>query len=342
MACPAWPTARIPRARFDFASFNVLGTFYATSLGKLELLQSSEILQMMITLFAIALVLFGALILAGSLFITRRLIVRLPEGPLHRYWHVMQVLVMTFLAGYLVYFWVFWNSHTRLLDLFVPGILFLGACFVWLTSNLCLQTALAVMRISLLEQENIADPLTGVYNRRYLDRRLSEEVTRARRHGQPLSALLLDIDHFKHINDRHGHQAGDQVLTAFAALVKKQLREPDIVARYGGEEFMVIAPHTPHRGAVDLAERLRRNLESNSFALTGMPDGTQAVRLTCSIGVVSLGDESDRVETLIRLADENLYRAKQEGRNRVNAYVPSATAAANLVCESLRIAEAKP
>lgn len=129
MACTAWPTIRIPRARFDFASFNVLGTFSAKSLGKLELLQSSEILQMMITLFAIALVLFGALILAGSLFITRRLIVRLPEGPLHRYWHVMQVLVMTFLAGYLVYFWVFWNSHARLLDLFVPGILFFGCLF---------------------------------------------------------------------------------------------------------------------------------------------------------------------------------------------------------------------
>ncbi len=295
----------------------------------------------MISVLAMVLVLAGALIHTGSLFITRRLIARLPQGPLRSYWHVMLVLVVIFLAGYLGYVWVFWSSHTRLLDLFVPGILFLGACFVWLTSNLCLQTALTVMRISLLEQENIADPLTGVYNRRYLDRRLSEEVTRARRHGLPLSALLLDIDHFKQINDRHGHQAGDQVLIAFAALVKKQLREPDVVARYGGEEFMVIAPQTPHRGAVDLAERLRRNLESNSFGLTGMPDGTREVRLTCSIGVVSLGDESDRAETLIRLADENLYRAKQEGRNRVNADLPGATAAAHLVDESMCVIQVK-
>jgi len=232
----------------------------------------------------------------------------------------MLALVVIFVAGYLGYAWAFWNSQTRLLDLIVPGVFFLGACFVWLTARLSLQTAVALMRISLLEQENIADPLTGVFNRRYLDRRLSEEVARARRHGLPLSILLIDIDLFKRINDGHGHQVGDQVLVSFAELVNRMLREPDILARYGGEEFMVIAPQTPHQGAVVLAERLRKRLESNSFSL-----GTLEIRLTCSIGVASMGGELDCAEKLVNAADENLYRAKREGRNRVNADEPSST-----------------
>jgi diguanylate cyclase (GGDEF)-like protein len=278
-----------------------------------------------ISLLAKGLVFAGALILIGSLFTTRRLIERLPQGQgrVRNQWDAMLALVVIFVAGYLGYAWAFWNSQTRLLDLIVPGVFFLGACFVWLTARLSLQTAVALMRISLLEQENIADPLTGAFNRRYLDRRLSEEVARARRHGLPLSILLIDIDLFKQVNDGHGHQTGDQVLAFFAELVKRMLREPDILARYGGEEFMVIAPQTPHQGAIVLAERLRTRLESNSFRLPNGQSGTLEIRLTCSIGVASLGGEQDCTEKLVHSADENLYRAKREGRNRVNADEPS-------------------
>ena len=273
----------------------------------------------MIGLLALVLVLVGAGILLSSLFLTRQLIAQLPHGPLRNYWFFMLVLVCVFILGYLGYAWLSRSSHTRSLDLIVPGVFFLGACFVWLTSHLSLQTAVTVMQISLLEQENISDPLTLVFNRRYLDRRLSEECARARRFGLPLSVLLLDIDHFKKINDSFGHQAGDQVLAAFAGLVKQLLREPDVVTRYGGEEFMVIATQTARPGAIDLAERLRTSIESNRFSLNNVINETSKISLTCSIGVASLGDEIDQATKLIHSADENLYRAKHQGRNRVCA-----------------------
>lgn len=236
----------------------------------------------------------------------------------------MTALIVLFLIGYLGYAGVFWNSHSSLPDLIVPGVFFLGACFVWLSATLSLQTTMDVMRIGILERETVTDPLTGVFNRRYLDRRLSEEVASARRYGLPLSVLLLDIDHFKQINDRHGHQAGDQVLVTLGEIAVGELRESDILARYGGEEFLVIAPHTPLLGATSVAERLRERIESHDFHLADEPGGIRGIRVTASIGVASLGDGVEDKERLIHAADENLYRAKQEGRNRVIAGAPSA------------------
>jgi diguanylate cyclase (GGDEF)-like protein len=263
----------------------------------------------------------SAIILVGSLFTTRRLMAHLPQGRVRKHWNAMLALIMIFLVGYLAFALAFRDGQTRLFDLIVPGIFFSGACFVWLTANLSLQTAADVMRISLLEHENISDPLTGIFNRRFLERRLSEEITRALRHDLPLSILLIDIDHFKLVNDRYGHRAGDLVLTSFAKLLENQLREPDILARYGGEEFMVIAPHTPHQNAVELAERLRMHVESNNFGLTISENQTLEIRLTCCIGVGSLSKELDSVEKLFQSVDENLYRAKYAGRNRVKASV---------------------
>lgn len=273
----------------------------------------------MIPLLALALVLGGALILLRAMLITQRLIGVLPRGPLRNGWLTLWTLVLAFLAGYLGYAWAFSNSHHRPLDLFVPGVFFLGACFVWLTSTLSMQTALSMRRISRLEHENVSDPLTGVFNRRYLHSRLDEECSRASRLGQPLSVLLLDIDHFKHINDSHGHQAGDQVLVAFAERVRNQLRKPDIVARFGGEEFMVIATHTGGAGALELAERLRLDIQRARFSLDRSPGAKHEISLTCSIGVASLGEGMDQADRLVCAADQSLYRAKHEGRNRVCA-----------------------
>jgi diguanylate cyclase (GGDEF)-like protein len=273
----------------------------------------------MIEFLAMTLVLVSAGILLGSLFLTRRLMAQLPQGPLRRYWSVMLALVCVFIVGYLGYAWFAQDSHTQAADLIVPCVFFLGACFAWLTSHLSLQTTVSLIQLTFLEQENISDPLTQVFNRRYLDRRLSEECASARLTGLPLSVLLLDIDHFKQINDSFGHQAGDQVLASFAGLVKDQLRTPDILTRFGGEEFVVIAPQTPHPGAVDLAERLRIAIQSNHFMLGHAASPTSEISLTCSIGVASLTDALDQASGLLWAADKNLYRAKHQGRNRVCA-----------------------
>lgn len=278
----------------------------------------------MIALLANGLVFAGALILIGALVPVRRLIERLPSGTVRNRWYVMAALIVLFLIGYLGYATSFWNSHSNLLDLIVPTVFFFGACFVLLSVALSLQTAIDVMRISLLEQETATDFLTGVFNRRHMDRRLGEEVASARRYRFPLSVLLLDIDHFKQINDKHGHQAGDHVLVALAAIVAQELRESDILARYGGEEFLVMTPHTPLLGATDVAEQLRKRIESHDFSLPKELGGIHGIRVTASIGVASFGDGVDSRERLIHAADENLYRAKQEGRNRVIAGTPSA------------------
>jgi GGDEF domain-containing protein len=196
----------------------------------------------------------GACILIAALFPVRRLIGQLPLGKIRSSWYTLTVLISLFIVGYISYAFIFWGSHSSWSELIVPGVFFLGAGFVWLTANLSLQTATDVRRVTILERESIIDPLTEVYNRRYLDRRLAEECSRSKRHGLPLSALLIDIDHFKKINDDCGHQVGDMVLSYLGRLLLQAIRESDIVARYGGDELMIIAPNTSTSMASTLAE----------------------------------------------------------------------------------------
>lgn len=271
----------------------------------------------MISLFALGLVLTGDLILIGSLFPVWRLIGKLPIGTVRNRWYLMAAMIALFIPSYLVYASLSWQSHTTLIDLIVPIVFFFGACFVLLTTSLSLQTAMDVMRISLLERDAVTDPLTGVYNRRHLDRRLSEEVSIALRYGLPLSVLLLDIDFFKKINDRHGHQAGDEVLVAMVKLVSKELREVDVLARYGGEEFLIIAPHTNLLDATNVAERVRKCVEAHTFSLPNGLGGVSEIKVTVSIGVASSADGAADEERLVQVADKNLIQAKQDGRNRV-------------------------
>lgn len=166
-------------------------------------------------------------------------------------------------------------------------------------------------RLEMLAQ---TDPLTRTLNRRALSERLGAEMERVRRYNTTMSLLLIDLDHFKQINDTHGHLAGDDVLTEVAALLQRVVRAVDVVARYGGEEFVVMLPETGAPGAEAFAERLRELFESHPFAASrGQP-----IRLTTSIGVSSFpGFGVESVEDLLANADQALYRAKTEGRNRV-------------------------
>ncbi len=277
----------------------------------------------MLLLFSNSLVLVGTIILIGSLVTVRKITRRLPLGSSRTSWKAMAALISLFVIGYLGYMIVFWNKHTSLIDLIVPGIFFFGACFVWLSSVLALQTAMDVMRITALEHETLTDPLTGVYNRRFMEQRLREEVSKARRYHFKLAVLLLDLDHFKRVNDELGHQAGDEMLIEIGNLVNRELRDSDILARYGGEEFLVIAPNTAPTAAEALAERLRSCIESHSFLTDFDKAQKQESRITVSIGVASFGDSSNDEEGLIQVADQNLYRAKHDGRNRVVAEVPN-------------------
>jgi len=276
----------------------------------------------MLLLFSNSLVLVGTIILIGSLVTVRKITRRLPLGSSRNSWNAMAALISLFVIGYLGYMIVFWNKHASLLDLLVPGVFFFGACFVWLSSVLALQTAMDVMRITALEHETLTDPLTGVYNRRFMEQRLREEVSKARRYHFKLAVLLLDLDHFKRVNDELGHQAGDQVLIEIGNLVNRELRDSDILARYGGEEFLVIAPNTEPSASISLAERLRKRIESHTFLTDFNKDPKLEIQITVSIGAANFGDSSNDEESLIQVADKNLYRAKHGGRNQVVAGAP--------------------
>lgn len=153
----------------------------------------------------------------------------------------------------------------------------------------------------------IIDSLTGAYNRRYFDIRINEEMSRYSRHGTIFSLSLIDIDHFKNINDTLGHQVGDLILKELVTLIKETVRDTDMVARYGGEEFAIISPYTPKSGVLTLVERLRDVVEKNAFTSLGRP-------LTISIGVADSAGKNT-AEQIIGEADSSLYIAKNSGRN---------------------------
>ncbi|MDP2715471.1 diguanylate cyclase [Rheinheimera sp.] len=156
------------------------------------------------------------------------------------------------------------------------------------------------------------DPLTGIANRRVFMQRLEKEYHRAQRYGHPLSVLMLDLDHFKQINDRHGHASGDTVLKEFVRVVTPEIRASDCFARMGGEEFTVLLPESSLRSARQLAQRLCQAVAALTF---DSPQG--AFGVTVSIGVAALGDNDSSPEQLINRSDRCLYMAKQQGRNCV-------------------------
>jgi len=161
-----------------------------------------------------------------------------------------------------------------------------------------------------LQKLATTDPLTGAFNRRAVVERTEAELVLSQRTGIPFSVLLLDLDHFKAINDQYGHAVGDTALKVIVATVKAELRQTDVVGRWGGEEFLIIAVQTPESGALELAERLRLRI-----AETPIPAGFTNLRLSASFGIAQSG-VNDTAESLIDRADQGLYQAKAKGRNR--------------------------
>jgi len=159
-------------------------------------------------------------------------------------------------------------------------------------------------------QSATIDPLTGVKNRAAMEGAMKRELGMANRHGQSLSLILLDLDHFKSVNDQYGHLIGDQVLRAVAGVAQDTIRDSDMIFRFGGEEFLVILQRTKLAGAALLAERMRRRIEE----LKIFPD--MDMNITASLGVVALS-EDETSETIFMRADNAMYRAKNNGRNRV-------------------------
>ena len=283
----------------------------------------------MINILANSLVIIAACVLIGALVPVFRLISQLPSGPVRRSWFELAILIVVLIAGYASYTFTSWSQHLNWQDFIVPGVFFFCAMFVLLTANLSLQTALDIRRVTILEQESIKDPLTGLYNRRYLERRMDEEIRRAQRYDLPLSVLLIDIDYFKEVNDTFGHQIGDKLLIYLSELLTNQVRDSDVVSRYGGDELLILTPSTTATSAILLAERLRLKVETDQFELPKSDQQNADIRVTVSVGVASLSPEIVGTKNLIKHADEALYLAKREGRNRVGKHIVESSEAAD-------------
>src|SRR4051812_17979812 len=160
----------------------------------------------------------------------------------------------------------------------------------------------------------ITDALTGLHNRRYMESHLATLADQASTRGKPLALMILDIDYFKSINDNYGHDAGDDVLREFAVRVRKSIRGIDLACRYGGEEFVIVMPETDLHVAGMVAERLRRSIAGEPFAVH---KGTKRIEVTISIGLTTLEQKGEAVADVLKRADTALYRAKHDGRNRV-------------------------
>jgi two-component system cell cycle response regulator len=208
------------------------------------------------------------------------------------------------------------NLGSRDIERFTPA---LGTDFVEHMASIiaiCLEN---VISNEMLKYIGLTDPLTGIYNRRYIDRRLVEEIARARRQDYRISFMFIDVDHFKQVNDSIGHQAGDDVLREVAARIKMELRLSDALARFGGEEFVVLLIDADLAAAALVADRIRAGVADTPFDLAG----GQCLDVSVSIGVAVLDDyQRDHAiegvaQQLVATADAALYQAKETGRNRV-------------------------
>jgi diguanylate cyclase (GGDEF)-like protein len=160
----------------------------------------------------------------------------------------------------------------------------------------------------------VTDGLTQIANKRQLDDFLEKEMARARRHNRPLTLLMCDIDHFKQVNDLHGHLTGDVVLRDLAALIRVRIRREELFARYGGEEFAIVLPETDRQQAIEFAEAVRELVQEHPMTFEG-----QTVKVTISIGVAQFSRDGHKTpDDLVKEADRNLYQAKSGGRNRVH------------------------
>lgn len=170
---------------------------------------------------------------------------------------------------------------------------------------------------SRIERISVTDPLTGLFNRRFLENNLDKEVARARRFNRHLSLVMLDVDHFKNYNDRMGHLNGDRLLRNLGRVLKTSIRTCDVVARFGGEEFCIILPEISSPGAISFSERLRQSVLKHPFRRKEVQPGGH---ISISVGTATYPGDADRTEELLQKADVAMYKAKRSGRNRVAAF----------------------
>ncbi len=285
----------------------------------------------------------GWLIVIIITFILVTLLIKNTPGGIKIFWHLHVVpliiaalvydipggVIMGFLSSISIMFWLYYPIYRlRDLPILFERVLKMGL-YNWekeigLGTILFLGVGIILARISqrnkqqrsMLEELSVRDRLTGLFNYSYFIDQLEKEKIRADRYNSKLSIIIVDLDHFKKLNDTYGHETGNMVLKSVAKTFSSLIRNIDISARYGGEEFVFILPNTGEEQSVAIAERIRRNIEQADFVDLDPDD----IKLTISCGVASYPDYAADTSQLIYRADEAMYKAKNSGRNNVHAF----------------------
>ena len=259
----------------------------------------------------------GMLALLCALWPVARIRKILPEPVLVRAWNVLSGFILLFIGGYFSYLLISCATHKSLGEMIVPVVFFFGGIFVFIVCRLFDTTATKLVDFKRLEHESIHDPLTGIFNRRHMHYTLKSHAALARRNDTPLALLLIDLDHFKAVNDQYGHLCGDNILRQVTdTIVSLAKRDIDMVFRYGGEEFLVMLPQTPLKGAITMAERIRAKVAESAFEME-YQDTYLQVDCSVSIGVGVYDPAREDVVQCLARVDAKLYQAKDKGRNKV-------------------------
>ena len=254
----------------------------------------------------------GSLFHAVFLLPVLRTVRGLPPGRTRKYWRIFLVVIFLLIAVFALSVALLPEQWIRAYGVLLPVGIFLLTSFLLLLNAFSLQS----MRVAELEKEIIIDPLTGLYSKRFLKRRLEEEIARSKRYTQPLAALLIDVDGLKDINANYGQPAGNGVLAGLGEILRRNVRETDTAARLSGDEILVLSPNTNEDGAAILAERVRSRIEASTF---GSGEG---LRTTVSVGVAVLGESVTDSRELLDSADTAMYTARERGENRVVVFTP--------------------
>ena len=276
---------------------------------------------------SVILILIGVVLMLFGIINTLRIIRFLEKN---KHWKTLLLLMMFFLFGYLLFIICLLLNISIFGNLLVGFVFLFGALFVLLVVKISLRTVKDILKVEKLTTLSVTDPLTGLYNRRYMNQMIKGEIERAVRYKRLFSLLMIDIDFFKQINDSFGHIYGDNVLKKMGRLLTKIFRTTDIISRYGGEEFVILLPETSKEKAFIAIERVRMSVEAFKFPFTkfirkskeGLYQNVHDTHITITIsgGVIDFsGEKTTSVEKLIKEVDSVLYKAKESGRNRVLA-----------------------
>ena len=273
-------------------------------------------------IFSIVLIGVSIVVVLAAMIRTQNLIGILPE---RGQWPSLRNLMAFFAVGYGVYFFFLITGRPFNKDLITAEVFFLSSTFMLIVVRFAYQTIHNILRLEELEELVNTDELTGMFNRRAITHLLKDEFHKSNQFGFELSVAMVDLDHFKKVNDTFGHLAGDIVLKEITKVLRDGLRHIDVLGRYGGEEFLCILPGTSPEGGMITAERVRERVEELLFEVTGpdiltpifpeeSPTG-ETVKITVSVGVASMDETMKDAEQLVSAADAALYMAKDSGRN---------------------------